>query len=56
MSDYMPVAKLEDVLVEQFAYLMDHVQACKVECCRDCRRSAKIVALLVEPFEFAKAA
>jgi hypothetical protein len=53
---YIDTPKLEEVLVEQFAYLMEHVQTCKVECCRDCRRSAKVVALLVEPFELAKAA
>lgn len=48
---YIAAAPLLDVMVEQLEYLVTHESPeCPTGWCPDCRRSAHIQALLLEPF------
>jgi hypothetical protein len=44
-------APMNDVLKEQFEYLMSHAKRCEVGDCSDCQRWTRIEYLLCRPFK-----
>ncbi len=49
MLENIDPAPLDDVLIEQFEYLLNH-RTCAVMNCRDCMRKRIVSAALMEPF------
>jgi hypothetical protein len=43
-------ADLDEVALDQFAYLAEHASACAIEGCPDCRRYYDIRSILLAPF------